>query len=63
MIFVMNRVRRDKFYLIGRIRRQVTLTKKEEGLSQIRVLGIILRNSPRIIIKEKLLKIKYHRIL
>ena len=59
----MNRDRRDKIYLTGRIRRQVTLTKKEEGLSQKRVLGIIIINSPRITIKEKILKIKYHIIL
>ena len=61
LISVMNRVRREKVYLNRRIRRQVTLTRKEEGLSQIRVLGINLRIS--ITIREQILKIKYGIIL
>ena len=39
------------------------LTRKEEGLIQIRVLGINLTISPRITTREQILKIKYHRIL
>ena len=59
----MSKIRKEKLYLTGRIRRQVTLTRKEEGLIQIRFLGINLRISLRITIKEHILKIKYHIIL
>ena len=63
LISVMNKVRKEKVYLTGRIRRQVTLTRKEEGLSKIRVLGINLIISLRITIRDHILKIKHHKIL
>ena len=59
----MNWVRKAKVYLTRRIRRQVTLTRREEGLSQIRVLGINLKISLRITIRELILKAKNHIIL
>ena len=54
----MNKVKREKAYIIGRIREQVTLTKREKVLCLIKVLEIILEIYPRIIIKEQVLKIK-----
>ena len=59
----MNRVRKNKVYLTRRLKRQVILTRREEGLSQIRVLGVNIRISPRITIRDLVLKIKHHRIL
>ena len=59
----MNRVKRDKDYLTGRIKEQVTLTRREKSLSQIRVLEIIPGISPEIIIKEQILKIRHNKIL
>ena len=63
MILVMNRVKREKSYLIGRIKELVTLIRREKGLSKIRVLEEILRISPRLAIKVQILKIKNHKIL
>ena len=58
MIFVMNRVKREKSYQTGKIREQVPLTKREKGLSLIKVLGIIIEISLEINIKEHILKIR-----
>ena len=63
MVSVTNRVKRKKAYLTGRIREQVTLIKRENVLSPIKVLEIILGISPRIIIKERILKIKHKKVL
>ena len=63
MIYVMNRVRKWKVYLTRRKKRHVILTKREEGLSQIRVFGVNLIIFPRITIKNMILRIKYPIIL
>ena len=56
-------LRKEKVYLTGRLKRQVILIRREEGLSQIRVLGVNLVTYPRITIRKLILRIKYPSIL
>ena len=63
MIFFMKRVEREKVYLTRRIREQATLTRRENGLSLIKFLEIILKISARITMKEHIFKIKNSKIL
>ena len=64
MAYVMYRVKiGNKAYIIGKIKEQVTLIRKEKVLSLIKASEIILRNFPRIIIKEHILKVKNNKTL
>ena len=63
LIFVTNKVKREKAYLTRRIREQVTLIRREKVLSLIKVLEIALGISLKVIIKEKILRIKHSKII